>query len=123
MARRSYQQVLSENRQLAEENRRLQERVGELEAEVERLKKQAEEARRGAKRQAAPFSKGDPKANPKKPGRKRGAAYGPRGSRPVPKPSQIDEVYEAPLPGCCADCGGELKQTEVLRQAKPGKGG
>ena len=45
-----------------------------------------------AKRQAAPFSKGPPKRQPKKPGRKRGAAHGRHGHRPPPAPGRVDEV-------------------------------
>src|SRR5436309_1166688 len=43
---------------LTKENERLQ-------AEIERLRKQLEEALRSLKRQAAPFSKGKPKSDPK----------------------------------------------------------
>ena len=44
-------------------------RVTELTAQVDQLRAQLEEARRAGKRQAAPFSKGERKAAPKKPGR------------------------------------------------------
>ena len=65
-----------ENERLRAENAALRERVAELEevvaqlkAELEGLKGQLEEAERAGKRQAAPFSKGPPQANPKRPGR------------------------------------------------------
>ena len=48
----------------------------ELQADrIGQLEKLIEEVRRGGKRQAAPFSKGISKANPKKPGRKLTSAW------------------------------------------------
>ena len=95
-----------ENRpNLEEENARLRAENERLRAELERLKRLLEEIRRGQKRQAAPFSKGTPKADPKQPGRKPGAGYGRRGHRLPPK--WIDEVYPAPLPSGCPRCGGQ----------------
>ncbi|HUX68512.1 MAG TPA: hypothetical protein VMV31_13575, partial [Terriglobales bacterium] len=47
-----------------------------LKAENERLRRALEEAQRSGKRQAAPFSRQAPKANPERPGRKAGAGYG-----------------------------------------------
>ena len=90
---------------LEEENARLRAEIERLRAELEKLKALLEATRRGQKRQAAPFSKGAPKPNPKPPGRKPGAAYGRKGHRPPPK--QIDEVYPAPLPSGCPCCGGQ----------------
>jgi hypothetical protein len=66
-----------------------QRRLDKALAEIERLRKELEEALRSLKRQAAPFSKGDPKLNPNPPGRKRGAQYGERASRPVP--ARVDQ--------------------------------
>jgi transposase len=77
-----------------------QERIDKLEAALE-------ESRRRSKRQAAPFSKGDPKAEPKTPGRKRGDGHGRHGHRRVPTGTP-DRELEAPLPACCPDCGGEI---------------
>jgi transposase len=62
-------------------------------AENERLRKQLEEALRANKRSAAPFSKGEPKTNPKPPGRKPGAAYGQRATRPVPLPPRCPHCH------------------------------
>lgn len=91
--------------------------------EIERLKRELDEARKGldaasrqSKRQAAPFSKGPPKAGPKKPGRKRGNAHGRHGHRLAPPPDRIDETLEAPLPGACPDCGGSLEETGTATQ-------
>jgi transposase len=96
--------------------RALQRRVAELEAQVERLAGLLEQHRRAGKRQAAPFAKGPPAAQPKKPGRKPGAAYGGKAHRPPPPPEQIAETYEAPLPGACPDCGGPLDESHVVQQ-------
>jgi transposase len=85
-------------------------RIADLEARIARLEALA----RGAKRQAAPFSKGPPKSDPKPPGRKSGEDYGTHHRRALP--SRIDEVLEAPLPEHCPYCSGEVVQTEVTQQ-------
>jgi transposase len=94
----------------------LERRVHDLKAEVERLRRQLDDALRSAKRQAAPFAKGEPRPNPKKPGRKPGKDYGTKAHRQPPPPEQIDEVHEAPLPSVCPDCGGPLDETHVAQQ-------
>jgi transposase len=94
----------------------LQRRLLGLQAENERLRRQLDEATRAGKRQAAPFAKGQPAAQPKKPGRKPGKDYGQKAHRPPPSPEQIDEVHEAPLPEICPDCGGPLDETHVAQQ-------
>src|SRR4051795_1009492 len=94
----------------------LQRRVHDLQAENQRLRGQLEEALRAGKRQAAPFAKGKPSAQPKKPGRKPGKDYGPKAHRQPPSPEQIDEVHEAPLPDICPDCGSPLDETHVAQQ-------
>lgn len=76
-------------------------RLGQLETAVTGLQ-------RAGKRQAAPFSRGAPKANPKKPGRKSGEDYGPKAHRAVPTRPPDREVV-APLPERCPDCGGEVE--------------
>ena len=82
-------------------------------AEIERLRKQLEEALRANKRSAAPFSKGEPKSDPKPPGRKTGAAYGERATRPVP--SRVDERIHVPLPPRCPHCHGPV----ILKDTQP----
>jgi transposase len=94
----------------------LRQRVAELEARVAALTQQLQEAQRAGKRQAAPFSKGPPKPNPQKPGRKPGPGYGKKGHRQPPAPEQIDETLEAPLPQACPQCGGTLQETGVQAQ-------
>jgi transposase len=91
--------------------------IAELRAQVARLEgrlAKLEATARGAKRQAAPFSKGPPKSDPKPPGRKSGADYGTHHRRAVPP--RIDEVLEAPLPQQCPYCSGEVLPTEVAQQ-------
>lgn len=94
----------------------LERRIRELEARIAQLERLLEQATRGGKRQAAPFSKGLPQPNPKKPGRKPGADYGEPASRAAPPPEKIDEVYEAALPERCPQCGGVVHETAVACQ-------
>jgi transposase len=93
-----------------------QRRVHDLQAENERLRRQLDEATRAGKRQAAPFAKGKPKLNPRKPGRKAGKDYGTKARRQPPSPDEIDEVHEAALPDACPECGGPLDETHVAQQ-------
>ena len=71
----SYEQLVLENQHLRKENARLEQTIRELQKRLEDLE-------RTAKRQAAPFSKGEPKKKPKKPGRKSGEPT--RQTRPPP---------------------------------------
>jgi transposase len=92
------QQRLMERQQ--HEIERLQRRIAELEKLIEEL-------RRRGKRQAAPFSKGEPKASPTTPGRKAGQQYGRTSQRPVPQ--HIDETVEVPCPLWCPACEGAVR--------------
>ena len=83
--------------------------IAELKAEMARLRAMVEELQRSVKRQTAPFSKGEPKANPKTPGRKPGADYGDHASRE--SPSHIDEAHRARLPDLSECCGAAVRQT------------
>jgi transposase len=114
----TYDELVAENEQLRAENTALKQRIAELEAEVARLQAaldrltgRVEEAERAGRRQAAPFSKGPPKANPKRPGRKAGHPPAHR-----PRPQRVDRVLEAALPAVCPDCGGELTNHRVEEQ-------
>src|SRR5687768_14305143 len=90
-------------------------RIAALEARVRELEQRVQELARAAKRQAAPFSKGPPKSDARKPGRKGGADYGTASRRPIPP--KIDEVYQAPLPQRCPHCGcADLLSGSVLHQ-------
>ncbi len=93
---------------------RLEREIEKLRAENERLRRALEEALRAAKRQAAPFSRQHPKANPEKPGRKAGPNYGLAHRREAP--AVVDEVVEVPLPTHCPHCGGEVEETGVVSQ-------
>lgn len=112
--------------------RELERRIAELEAQVRSLSEQLaklaaalEEERRRGRRQAAPFRKQDePRAEAKKPGRKKGKRHGPHAHRGVPP--RIDETYAVALPATCPRCGGAdvraahvdaQYQTEIPRQA------
>jgi transposase len=82
---------------------------------IEKLEAALEESRRRSKRQAAPFSKGEPKAEPKTPGRKSGDIHGRHGHRRAPT-GQPDRELTAALPGCCPDCGGEIEHVRDAEQ-------
>lgn len=88
-------------------------------ARISELQALLEESRRSGKRQAAPFSKGEPKDEPARPGRKKGGSHGRHGHRAVPP--EPDRILDAPLPECCPHCGdsvdferwAEQSQTEL----------
>lgn len=110
--------LATENERLRAEIAALQRRIAELEEENTTLKAQLEqlrgrlaEAERAGKRQAAPFSKGPPKANPKRPGRRSGHAPAHR-----PRPERVHRTLEAELPAACPSCGGELTNQRVEEQ-------
>jgi transposase len=85
-----------------------------LRRENERLKEELEMARRRANRQAAPFSRGLPKEDPARPGRKPGTAYGRKAHRRPPP--RVDVTHDAPLPARCPGCGGTLRRQRVISQ-------
>jgi transposase len=85
----------------------LSKRIAELEQRLAVLE-------RAGKRQAAPFSKGAPKAQPKKPGRKAGDQYGDHGHRPPPADDAITVTLEARLPDACPHCGGAIAEDDEV---------
>src|SRR3984893_392281 len=104
-----------------EELRRAEQRIEQqrreierLRQEVERLRKELEAALRASKRQAAPHSRGAPKHNPKRPGRKAGRRDGRQACRPIP--ARVDERIVVPLPKCCPHCGGEVESKSCETQ-------
>jgi len=97
--------------ELVDLTRRQSRQIDELRAEVERLKAELEQSRRAGKRQAAPFSKGAPKTDPKRPGRKAGH---PPSHRPAPPPEQVDRTIEVPLPPECPGCQAPLGEAAVV---------
>jgi transposase len=69
---------------------------------------------RAGKRQAAPFSKGEPTSNPRRPGRRPGREYGVRSRRKIPE--HVDETIEVPLPERCPACGEAVEAGELTEQ-------
>jgi transposase len=76
-----------------------QRQIAELREEIEKL-------RREGKRQAAPFSKGKPVEDRKRPGRKPGQGPFLRRSAPL---EEATETINAAAPECCPHCGGDLE--------------
>ncbi len=115
---RRQQQIEQQQREIEKQQRK----IARLEQENERLRKELEAALRASKRQAAPHSRGRPKAHPKRPGRKPGPKYGQQACRPTP--SRIDEQIRVPLPEQCPHCGGGVEfqrsepqyQEEIVRR-------
>ncbi len=105
-----------------QENERLRKEIERLKQETERLRRELEAALRASKRQAAPHSRGNPKANPQRPGRKPGCGYGRQACRPIP--ARVDERIAVPLPAHCPHCGGGVEsescetqyQEEIVRR-------
>src|SRR5437867_3982836 len=111
-----------ESERLKRESERLKQESDRLRQEVERLRKELEAALRAGKRQGAPHSRGELKANPQPPGRKAGRAYGRRACRPIPP--RLDERIDVALPTRCPRCGGGVEvehtapqyQEEIVRR-------
>jgi transposase len=94
-------------------NAALRRQLQQRDAQIAELRERLEHAERAGKRQAAPFSKGEPAAEPQRPGRKPGAAYGPKARRPVP--DHVDETYEARLDPRCPYCASHtVDETQVF---------
>ena len=107
-------QARRRNEELAHDNQRLEKERQRLEEEIKRLRKDLETAQRATRRQAAPFSRGLPKSQPKTPGRKSGAAHGPYHRRPIP--GRVDEEITVSAPRQCPACGGPLTVERVESQ-------
>ncbi|MCA1699504.1 MAG: IS66 family transposase, partial [Actinobacteria bacterium] len=73
-----------------------------MRAKVGKLEGQLEEARQARKRQAAPFSRGEPKSAAGRPGRRSGEEHGKHGHREAP--GEVDEELDASLMARCG-CG------------------
>jgi transposase len=100
----------------------LERRVAELErqlaaalARIAELERLLDQRTRDGKRQAAPFSKGSPKPDPEKPGRKPGKDYGTQAFRRLPD-RDPDQVIDVPLPRRCPRCGGRTREEHVAQQ-------
>ena len=108
-ARAEANQHLEELEKVQAEAKRRMEEMEQAQAEanrrLEELEKALDEAIRKGKRQAAPFSRGKPKKNPKKPGRKKGHVGAKREA-----PEHIDHTLTAPPLTACPACGGRLEK-------------
>ena len=90
-------------------------RIAKLEARMAELERLLDQRTRDAKRQAAPFSKGGPKANPKTPGRKPGKDYGTQAFRAIPD-RPPDQIIPVEAPKRCPSCAGRVRETHVEQQ-------
>ena len=108
----TYAELAAEKAALAGENAALKQRISELEAALKEALAQLEAACRAGKRQAAPFARGERKANPKPPGRKKGHPPTHRA-----KPTRVDRTLEVKLNRTtCLACGGELVDQTIQVQ-------
>ncbi|MGO9971570.1 MAG: IS66 family transposase [Solirubrobacteraceae bacterium] len=105
--------LAAENEGLWGEVSRLLAENERLRGEVAKLEGQLEEARRAGKRQAAPFSRGEPSGNPRRPGRRSGGEHGRHAHREPPE--VVDEELDAPCEPRC-ECGGEIDHVRTEYQ-------
>lgn len=110
----SYDELLQVVSELRDENTELKKTILRQRQRIEKLEKENERLRRQGKRQAAPFSKGPPKAQPKKPGRKPGPGYGRQARREIPE--RIDGTLHVECPLYCPDCQAQVSLTEPMVQ-------
>jgi transposase len=92
-------------------------RLSKQDGRLAELEKRLDERTRDVKRQAAPFSKGEPKAQPANPGRKPGSDYGTQAFRTLPE-GPPDQILNVPTPKRCPDCGGTVKESHVASQVQ-----
>ncbi len=100
VAKPTYEELL----EVVSELRRL---LAERDHQIAELERSVEELRRSGKRQAAPFSKGEPKDKPKRSGRKPGEKYGNQAVRVPPK--RVDETIVVSCPLYCDECEGPVE--------------
>ena len=112
--RRENERLRRENERLEGERERWQREREQLRRTIDHLQHQLDAARRAGFRQAAPFSKGPPLGAPRRPGRRPGAAYGPKAYRAIP--THVEEIYETLLPAICPHCQGPVDETSVATQ-------
>src|SRR5215210_3794710 len=127
LAQLGKQALLAFVAQLLTEFAALKARVEELRAEIAALKAQLEHRERDPKRSAAPFSKGQRKAQPKRSGRKPGQGH--FTFRTLPRPDQwtaspIEVRLPEPICPCCGDPLHEQRVdfaaiTEIPPQPRP----
>jgi len=113
-AQEEREQARQRNEQLEQQNERLEKESERLQEEIKKLRKELETAQRAARRQAAPFSRGQRKRQPKSPGRKPGKAYGKHHRRPIP--DHVDEPITVAVPEKCPECSGALTVERIEAQ-------
>src|SRR5690348_7927772 len=101
--------------ELAQRLAALQRRVEELEAANAALRAEVERLKRRQQRQAAPFSKDTPVANPQRPGRKPGQGMFTHRLAPSTEALSEPPIAVPVLATTCPRCGGALVEdgTEV----------
>ena len=109
----NWEELLALVAQLQHQVSELQRQVAQLATSNEALQGENAALRRGAKRQAAPFSKGTRVSQPKRPGRKPGE--GTFSFRQAPRSEEITELpVNVPVTlECCLICGGKLAEKQV----------
>jgi transposase len=116
--RSSFDELLRENRRLRKENQQLRAQFARLQQENQALRDKITaletELRRG-RRQAAPFSRDEPKSDPKPPGRRPGQGRFSR--REVPPEDKIQQTIAVPLEHC-PHCGGPLTDCATHEQVQ-----
>lgn len=110
----TYEELLQENAELRRRVEEQERQIASLKRRIADLEKLIEEVRRRGKRQAAPFSKGEPSDDPKRPGRKAGDQYGKQATRAVPE--QVDETVVVGCPLYCEHCQGKVTLQGEARQ-------
>ncbi len=93
---------------------RLNETLAARDVRIAELEMSLAEARRSGKRQSPPFSRGAPKDDPGRPGRRSGEEHGRHGHRAVPVAP--DRELAVPPPGCCPECGGDVAHERDAEQ-------
>lgn len=96
----TYEDLLAENAALRQQVADLAAKLQAALAEIERLK-------RGGRRQATPFSKGERKSDPQRPGRKPGE--GPFRFRAAPEELTQPPIAVPVTAAACPHCGGDLQ--------------
>jgi transposase len=110
----TYEELLEENAELRRRVEEQERQIANLKRRITDLEKLVEEVRRRGKRQAAPFSKGEPSEAPKRPGRKAGDQYGQQATRALPE--QVDETIVVECPLYCEHCQGQVTLQGEARQ-------
>lgn len=110
--------IAQRERRIAELERQLAaalRRSAEQDQRIAELEKLLDQRTRDGKRQAAPFSKGEPKDEPATPGRKPGKDYGTKAFRALPD-QPPDQILQVPVPQRCPSCGGSVRESHVAQQ-------